>query len=132
MIVGVQKCGTTSLGKYLRDKGYDVIESEKYFLDIDFALNHDYSNYTPIIITRNPIERAWSDYNFFGGDIKNACDNSFYKAGLQMWDSLIYSLEYLMTIPDFPRLNDNKEKPLMTKHIKNEIIKSLLPMECSR
>ena len=27
-IVGVPKCGTTSLCKYLRNKGYDIIETE--------------------------------------------------------------------------------------------------------
>ena len=122
IIVGVQKSGTTSLGKYMRDLGYEVIEDERNFLNIDKAKNHDYSNYTPIVVTRNPIERAWSDHNYFGVSLEKACDNSFYKAGLQMWDCLIYSLEYLMTLPNFPHerignkkplSNDNKQKILM-------------------
>jgi hypothetical protein len=125
IIVGVQKSGTTSLGKYMRDLGYEVIEDERNFLNIDKAKNHDYSHYTPIVVTRNPIDRAWSDYNSFGVSLENACDNSFYKAGLQMWDSLIYSLEYLQTLPDFPKVNDNKSKPKLTNDIKQLIINEL-------
>jgi len=126
IIVGVQKSGTTSLAKYMRDKGYDVIEAEKHFLNVEFATNHDYSNYTPIIITRNPIERAWSDYNFFGGTLERACDNSFYKAGLQMWDALIYSLEYLKTITGFPWENRGNNTPIPDK-IKDKIIQEIIP-----
>lgn len=125
IIVGVQKCGTTSLGKYMRDKGFEVIEAERYFLNTGFAENHDYSNYTPIIVTRNPIERAWSDYKYFESTLERACDNSYYRAGLQMWDSLIYSLEYLKTLPDFPHENIGKNDSL-TPFMKHNIIRELL------
>ena len=125
-IIGVPKCGTTSLGEYLIKKGYDVIESEFSFLDIEKAENYNYYWRTPIIVTRNPIERAWSDYCFFKRDsIKHACDYSFFKAGLQMWDSLIYSLEYLKTVKDFPKINNNENKPKLTPQIKNHIIHEL-------
>jgi hypothetical protein len=125
-IVGVPKCGTTSLAEYMRKKGFDVEESELQFFDIHKAHTHDYYFRTPIIVVRNPIERAWSDYNFFERDsIEKACDFSFYQYGLQMWDSLIYSLEYLMTIPDFPKLNYNKNKSILTNDIKKNIIKEL-------
>lgn len=125
-IVGIPKCGTTSLGLYLKQRGYEVEESELQFFDIHKALTHDYYFRTPIIVTRNPIERAWSDYNYFQREsIKKACDFSFYKYGLQMWDGLIYSLEYLKTVKDFPIINDNQNKPEMTPEIKMQIIKEL-------
>ena len=104
-IIGIPKCGTTSLGKYLTDKGYDVIETELLFYNIERAENYDYWDRTPIIITRNPkeAERSWK--NAFNSTIEQAKANSFFKAGLQMYDSLIYSLEYLKTISDFPHEN---------------------------
>ena len=125
-IIGVPKCGTTSLGKYLRDKGYDIIETETNWTQINTAENYNMFHRTPIIIVRNPIERAWSDYNNIHTEsLKNACDWSYYKAGLQMYDALIYSLEYLQTFPDFPKENINNKKPQLTKYFKDMIIKEL-------
>ena len=126
-IIGIAKSGTSSLGNYLRSKQFDVEESELDFLNIDYALNFDYYNKTPIIITRNIIKRTWSDYNFFKRkNLYKAAYFSQYKAGFSMWDSLIYSLEYLKTLHDFPLINDNKIKPKLTKSIQAKIIKSLL------
>lgn len=125
-IVGIPKCGTPSLAKYMREKGFDVIESEFSFLDYEKAINHNYRWRTPIIITRNRIERTWSDYNFFKRDsLFEASRFSYYKAGLQMWDALIYSLEYLKTIEDFPKINDNDKKPIMTDEIKKQVLLEL-------
>lgn len=125
-IVGIPKCGTSSLAEYMRNKNFDVQESELDFLNYEFALNHDYNYRTPIIVTRNRIERTWSDYNFFQRDsLYDATRFSFYKAGLQMWDALIYSLEYLKTLLDFPHENIGNSKPLLTNSIKQEIIMEL-------
>lgn len=125
-IIGVPKCGTTSLGKFLRDKGFDVIETETSWMCIDNAEFYDMYYRTPIIVVRNPIERAWSDYNdIHRNSLKEACNWSYYFAGLQMYDALIYSLEYLKTIPDFPKINDNKNKPEMTPEIRQRIINEL-------
>lgn len=72
-IVGAPKCGTNSLQKYLKtlfpDK--EVIRTETLFkgkhgVD-DFKKNH--SNKVPIIITRNDVDRIWSQYHYF--DLKN-------------------------------------------------------------
>ena len=123
-IVGSPKCGTTSLGKYLRGKGYDVLESELTFFDIEKAHNHNYWDRTPIIVTRNPIERAYSDYKAFNRTLKESCDWSYFKVCLQMWDALIYSLEYLKTIPNFPHEN-NGNRDIISHKIKKEIIKEL-------
>jgi len=126
LIVGVPKCGTTSLGSYLTDRGYDVLEHELIFLSTQTAERHDYYDRTPIVVVRNPIERAYSEFIAFGREtVKKACDFSFYKAGLQMWDCLIYSLEYLRTIPGFPHKNITENKPIMTPQIKRQIIDEL-------
>ncbi len=120
------KSGTTSLGKYLRDRGYDIIESETEWMVIECAENYNMFERTPIIIVRNPIERAWSDYNSWHfNDMKRACDWSYYKAGLQMYDALIYSLEYLKTIPGFPHENITENKLQMTTKFKKKIIREL-------
>jgi hypothetical protein len=115
-IIGIPKCGTTSLGKYLTDKGYDVIESELYFYSIKYAENYNYWDRTPIIITRNPREAEISFKNYFNSTEEQAKQNSFFKAGIQMYDALIYSLEYLKTIPDFPHMN--KALPYEDAYIK--------------
>jgi len=124
-IIGVPKCGTTSLGKYLRDKKYDVIEKETNWLDVGCAENYDMYDRTAIIIVRNPIERAWSDYNHWHRSLTESCNWSYYKAGLQMYDALIYSLEYLKTIPDFPHENKGINKLKITLEIKKKIINEL-------
>ncbi len=110
IIVGIPKCGTTSLGKYLTDKGYDVIERELQFYDIDSALNHNYYDRTPIIITRNPKQAYKSQEVNFGYSM-------IFQYGLQMWDTLIYSLEYLKTIPDFPHENKTIKKEMIMEQI---------------
>ncbi len=127
IIVGIPKCGTTSLGKYLTDKGYDVLERELQFLNINCAENHDYSR-IPIIVTRNKIERVYSVMTAFNQTLEEACEMSYYQAGIQMWDCLIYSLEYLKTLKDFPHENktmfyrkDRKPIKPITSDIRKEI-----------
>ena len=121
-IVGSPRCGSSSLAKYLTDRGYDINEMEVGFTNIEFAENFDYYDRTPIIVTRNPVERAYSDYKVLHTwSLKEACGWSYFKAGLQMWDALIYSLEYLKTIPDFPHIHKGIESEI-PKKIKAEII----------
>lgn len=104
-IVGIAKCGTSSLMKYMIDTGFDVLNSEPQFYNIEYAKNFDYSLRIPIIITRSPIKRTESHIKYFKSTREEALQHSYYKAGLQMWDALIYSLEYLQTIPNFPHQN---------------------------
>jgi len=71
------------------------------------------------------VERAWSDYNTLANhNLKKACDHSYYKAGLQMWDCLIYSLEYLKTLPGFPYSNKGDGEK-MDNRMKQSIIEEL-------
>lgn len=79
-------------------KGFDVISSELQFYDMDFALNHNYFDRTPIMITRNPKQAYESQKKAFG-------ESKIFQYGIQMWDSLIFSLEYLNTLKDFPHEN---------------------------
>lgn len=129
-IAGFPKCGTKSFSKYMRNRGYDIIDGELDVTNIIVAENYDYYDRTPIIITRNPIERAWSDFhNFHRKTLSEACDWSFYKAGLQMWDALIYSLEYLKKLDGFPHENIT-DKPDLPIELKYEIIKELNICHC--
>lgn len=126
VIVGVQKSGTSSLYDLMLSMGFIVEKSEFSFLRVEDAENFDYTNFTPIIIVRNPLERAWSDHNYFKNtSFPDSCDASFYKAGLQMWDSLIYSLEYLKSLPNFPHIRSNNKKKKLTNNIKKKILTEL-------
>ncbi len=106
-IVGIPKCGTSSLGEYLRRLGHDVIENELMFLDTDYAENYSYER-IPIIITRNKQERDESDKLFFDIDGQDSTFWSQYDAGIEMFYApLIVSLEYMKKIKGFPHHNRN-------------------------
>lgn len=106
-IVGSPKCGTSSLGEYMRRQGIDVIESELRFLDTKYAENFTYER-TPVIITRDVKQRNESDALFF--DIPNQ-DSSFwsqYEAGIEMYDDpIVLTLEEMKNVKDFPHHNRN-------------------------
>ena len=73
-IVGAPKCGTSSFGEYLRQKGFDVTEDELYFTD---KKNYNQNDREPLVSLRDPVERAWSDYIFFHEihpTIKQSCE----------------------------------------------------------
>lgn len=109
-IIGSPKCGTSSLGEHLRKLGHDVIESEQFFLDTNYAENYSYER-TPIIITRNVDDRNESDKLFFGGNDEESSYYSQYEAGIEMfYNPLIVSLEYMSKVKDFPHHNRNPNK----------------------
>ena len=70
LIIGFSKCGQTSLNIYL-DKRYPTLINRK--LEIAWSVNaieqyeQKYKNkpFRPIFITRDPILRMWSGYNYF-------------------------------------------------------------------
>ncbi len=68
LIVGCRKCGTTSLEKYLKAKhGEDNVKREERFFtryDGPCVYEEKFLDYKPVIILRDPVERAWSDYNY--------------------------------------------------------------------
>ena len=125
-IVGVPKCGTSSMGEYMRKFGFDVTEDELYFMDKE---NYPHKDRIPIIILRDPIERAWSDFNFFKDfhdTIQKACKWSRYYEGIKLWNNpIIFHLEELQKIPEFPHYNENIYKQPLIESIRNEIIMEL-------
>lgn len=116
-IVGAPKSGTSSLGEFMRREMYDVTEDELYFDDIE---HYPHTDRIPIVILREPIERAWSDYLFFGSTpeanfhttLKECCEWSKYGKHLKNWpNAIIFYFEDLIQLPDFPHHNRNPKKP---------------------
>lgn len=124
-IVGVPKCGTSSLGEYMRRLGYDVDEMELNFTNPKFAKS---LTRIPIIITRDVIDRTWSDYLFFQRKtVKEACNWSRYEDGINLFKNpIIFKLEDMIKIPDFPHHNENIYKQPLTENIRKEIIMELI------
>ena len=66
VIIGARKCGTTSLEVFLNMQGFDVVRREQLFTKHDGydLYNLEFSEYTPIVILRNPVDRAYSDWKY--------------------------------------------------------------------
>ncbi len=119
-IVGSPKCGTSSLGEHMRRLGYDVIEHELRFSNKEYA---EQIERIPIIITRNPVERAWSDFNYFKRTLKESCEWSKYEKYIKLWKNpIIFKLEELKELPDFPCHNENITKPQLDEQTRDKII----------
>jgi hypothetical protein len=113
IIVGVTKCGTTSLNKWLKSKGHIVIDME-YYSTIEsgtvFYKNH-FSDYKPVLIFRNYRDRQKSFEKYYKKNpqfLKGQKDDFNRENIIAQWkftDPLIYELEELLLKSDFPRLN---------------------------
>jgi len=109
MIVGVKKSGTQSFNRFLLDRGYDVECYEGRFTIPEFYNTHDYSR-IPLVVIRDPVERAWSDYNYFKdynppintNGLDDSIEVSNYEKYLKFWDCIVYKLESIK--------NDAKKK----------------------
>ena len=66
IIIGARKCGTTSLEVFLNMQGYNVVRREQLFTKKDgYKLyNQEFREYTPIVILRNPVDRAYYDLKY--------------------------------------------------------------------
>lgn len=128
MIVGVRKSGTQSLKKYLIDKGFNIECFEGRFSLPEYYNTHDYSR-IPIVILRDPVERAWADYEYFKeynppmnpNGLSDSIEVSKYDKYLKYWNCIILSLEKLEQLTDFPKVNINEKKIPMPINIKKEI-----------
>ena len=115
IIVGVSKCGTTSLEKYLKDQGHTVLMHQT-LATISFGtyfFSQQYKNYKPVLIFRDPIKRDISYKDFQKTkkmkDEYNGLINIEYI--ISQWlkfDPLIYYLEDLVKIDNFPCLNKSE------------------------
>jgi len=136
IIIGGRKCGSTSFEKYLKEKNIDVIRVEQLFTKLDgFEIyQREYNDRQPIVILRNPVDRAYSDwkYSFKKNRTKlnyrdycldtanysqaigelNPIIQSKYSIWLKKWNIKldILSLEEMKTISDFPLENTTKGK----------------------
>jgi len=65
-IIGIEKCGTTSLEHDLKEQGHKVKRWEwSYcFPRIRDVVKNYYPNYIPVMILRDPIDRCFSDYRY--------------------------------------------------------------------
>lgn len=131
-VIGVIKCGQVSLNNWIQQKfpgseqRFEVFWKdngpEEFFNMFWNGSKHERT--TPIIITRNPIERIWSAFRYFNyrGTFKefllntekqqfgtmNPIIGSNYSRWLPRWakfNPLVVSLEFMRKLPDFPQEN---------------------------
>lgn len=116
IIIGMRKCGTTSLEKWMKKNGYDIRREEQLITEGDIG-SYDYIDgrrfykgcfihRRPIIILRDPIKRIFSNYHYkqnhqqgdkfeiFEKTLEEAIDNhpelldsSNYDKYLKKWES---------------------------------------------
>ena len=130
VVVGFPKCGTQSLVEYLHKNGIDCLSREAWITvgqqGIEYYKKHC-SQYKPIIITRNPVERAWSDYWYSIQQNKDqgltetnrkallerVSKDSFYDKNLVFWEKLnpiMLRFESLLQQAGFPQENQTQYK----------------------
>ena len=141
VVVGFPKCGQVSADKYLRDKYPDTPRrAELAWRDdgiskwTNIIRGHTFQipdgEIRPYFVTRDPIERIWSAYLFFGhqtiGDYPtylinrlyqpygegNPIMQSNYEKWLKPWQEYhpkVVELEDLNKIYDFPHMNITKD-----------------------
>ena len=149
-ILGIEKCGTTSLEKYLKSQGFHVVREEsnycRWFGVIKFK--YQYPNMKAVMIIRDPVERIWSHYNYkhtkqFGDrheikcELKEALikyswlvDGSNYSKWIKKWESvnpIIYKLEELCLLSDFPK--ENTTHSTIPKESRKLIVQTLTSTE---
>lgn len=148
-IVGVSKSGTTSATKFLTTRGYTVDKCDGWFDKPTFQESYGKTvkteNHTPIIIMRDPVERAWSHYHYMFQNkpvedtdehikkerLEQVSRLSCYTEHVMNWldvdpDTVIFWYEDLIELDDFPHENKTIVKPeldeLNRKYIENYIM----------
>ena len=118
IVVGVTKCVTTSLSKYLKSKGHKVIDFET-LATLKNGTSHyqtQFSDYRPVLIFRNYRDRQKSFLDYY-------CKNPHLLKGqsftydipniIGQWKNynpIIYNLEEISKEPDFPHENQINTK----------------------
>jgi len=130
VIIGGRKCGTTSLEVFLNMQGFNVVRREQLFTKNDgYELyNQEFSEYQPILILREPVDRAFSDWKYSVQEKRtelnfreycltenyspslgelNPIKQSKYKKWFMNWniELEIMSLEHMQKQKGFPRIN---------------------------
>ena len=142
VIIGGRKCGTSSLEVFLNMQGFNVVRREQLFTKNDGydLYNLEFSDYQPVLILREPIDRAYSDYKFAVQEKRPKCFNkkgvlsfreycllenydpgmgelnplkqSNYKKWFDNWNMKIdiMTLEDMKKVKGFPKLNSVEGK----------------------
>jgi len=144
VVVGFPKCGQNSLIEYLRVKynlpvvgrdGAPLVTKSEFIWHYDaFEKMETWEGrgYKCVIIRRNPADRIWSSYNYFGYKEKmrfeeyldlegyskllgeeNPIKQSNYDywiKQLNLYSPLVFDLEKISIDPTFPTLNENEDE----------------------
>lgn len=138
-VIGFIKCGQNSLQKFLHKKyPYAWVERAELTWKINGPdeFRERYEEFTPFIITRDPVERIWSSYWYFSvintkesysewltnGLAKkvnhvgatNPIAASDYELFIDYWKELkpvVLRLEDMQSHPNFPIINKGLQKP---------------------
>ena len=116
-IVGVTKCGTTSLEKYLKSKGHTVVSHETLATLKSgtgfFGAQYFEKGWKPVLIFRNEKDRLRSFLNYYSknpellkGQSKDY-DIVNIKAQWKNFDAEFYHLEEMQQLSDFPHINQS-------------------------
>ena len=136
VIIGFPKCGQVSLVEWLKKQGHEAIRNDIIWkIDAVQTIKQNYidKGYIPIIITRDPVERIWSGFNYWHyrtrgitlpdylkmesyntsigeeNPIKQS-DYLRYAEPYKKYNVIIYKLEELQEIPGFPHENKTQKK----------------------
>lgn len=147
VVIGFSKCGITSLKKYLNCANPEIAYNDN---GVEEYLKN-YSDMTPCIITRDPVDRIWSAYNYFPffskmtfqefldfrspqwqgvgcNDIIEACNYEKYIDRFRPYGVKVFKLEEMMNRDDFPKFNEKKHEPIPDEYrqlIEQKLINSL-------
>lgn len=88
-IIGVEKCGTTSLFEDLKAMNHNVMRWEwaYCFPNIREFIKKHFPNFRVAVITRDPIERCFSDYQYLKR-MHRIPDNMTYEKALKKFPQL--------------------------------------------
>lgn len=137
VIVGFIKCGQVSLKKKLESEGHEVRRFECATNPLGpRMIKKLHPGFEPVIITRDPIKRIWSQYKFLSEKFdyemtfeqychywnhhliwfnENPIFQSNYDEHLKHWDNpLVYELEECIKDPAFPKENEGENKTKMS------------------
>jgi len=143
-LVGASKCGTTSFTKYLGQNGYHVEKLDSWLWFPEFIAGvkpgGKFEGYVPIMILRDPVERAWSHYHYMFQNkpvedtdehikkqrLEEVSRKSCYTPWLMKWleqcdDLRVFWYEDLVSLPDFPHENATVVKPELDDETREKI-----------
>lgn len=143
IIIGIEKAGSTSLEKYIKSLGGNIIRKESHYNKTLAVLRIrlQFPGYQTILLLRDPVARVYSHYYYkrylqkgdrkeIKTDLETALkqnlellQGSNYPKWIKKWKStkpIILHIEELQKIPGFPQENKSN-KPDLNKYDKELI-----------